>query len=211
MRLASFRARVAAAPAATPFRVGALHLYALRDMANVVPNDNSVFGVGQTPAAVAGVLKAAGAPTDHIALAIAKNAVDLDYDHDMDKDQRTFLYMPFEHSEDIKDQLQSLLHFTALGDPHLLEFARKHHDVIERFGADMAEDILEFQLLPTLVDRAVVLRISNLISRNLFQLSLDYLSQPDQRAAIRSLAEEQVLMLFTGASVLQGLGQLRLR
>lgn len=72
--------------------------------------------------------------TDHIALAIAKNAVDLDYDHDMDKDQRTFLYMPFEHSEDIKDQLQSLLHFTALGDAHLLEFARKHHDVIERFG-----------------------------------------------------------------------------
>jgi glyoxylase-like metal-dependent hydrolase (beta-lactamase superfamily II) len=58
------------APAATPFRVGALHLYALRDMANVVPNDNSVFGADQTPAAVAAVLKAAGAPTDHIALGV---------------------------------------------------------------------------------------------------------------------------------------------
>ena len=58
------------APAATPFRLGALHLYALSDMANVVPNDNSVFGADQTPAAVAGVLKAAGAPTDHIALGV---------------------------------------------------------------------------------------------------------------------------------------------
>jgi uncharacterized protein (DUF924 family) len=72
--------------------------------------------------------------TDHMALAIAKNAIELDYDHDMDKDQRTFLYMPFEHSEDMKDQLQSLLLFTALGDAEMLHYARKHHDVIERFG-----------------------------------------------------------------------------
>lgn len=72
--------------------------------------------------------------TDHLALAVAKNAVELDYDHDMTKDQRTFLYMPFQHSEDPKDQLQSLLLFTALGDDELLGYARKHHDVIERFG-----------------------------------------------------------------------------
>jgi uncharacterized protein (DUF924 family) len=72
--------------------------------------------------------------TDHLALAVAKNAVELDYDHDMTKDQRTFLYMPFQHSEDPKDQLQSLLLFTALGDDELLDYARKHHDVIERFG-----------------------------------------------------------------------------
>ncbi|MDQ8757127.1 DUF924 family protein [Sphingosinicella sp. LHD-64] len=72
--------------------------------------------------------------TDHMALAIAKNAVELDYDHGMDKGQRIFLYMPFEHSEDMKDQLQSLLLFTALGDEEMLLYARKHHDVIERFG-----------------------------------------------------------------------------
>lgn len=72
--------------------------------------------------------------TDHIALAIAKNAIELDYDHDMTKDQRGFLYMPFQHSEDPKDQLQSLLLFTALGDDEMLHYARKHHDVIERFG-----------------------------------------------------------------------------
>ena len=57
-------------PAATPFTVGAFKLYALRDMLNVVPNDNSVFGVGQTPQAVAKVLAAAGAPTDAITLGV---------------------------------------------------------------------------------------------------------------------------------------------
>ncbi|MGN6374632.1 MAG: MBL fold metallo-hydrolase [Sphingomonas sp.] len=60
----------AVAPAATPFALGAFKLYALRDMLNVVPNDNSVFGVGQTPQAVAEVLKTAGAPTDRITLGV---------------------------------------------------------------------------------------------------------------------------------------------
>jgi TetR/AcrR family transcriptional regulator, fatty acid biosynthesis regulator len=55
-----------------------------------------------------------------------------------------------------------------------------------------------------------VLQVSNLISRNLFQLSLDYIGQPERQAAICALAEEQIVMLFTGASVLQGLGQLKL-
>jgi TetR/AcrR family transcriptional regulator, fatty acid biosynthesis regulator len=82
--------------------------------------------------------------------------------------------------------------------------------IMDEFGADMAEDIRAFKLLPEMVEPAVVLQVSNLISRNLFQLSLDYIGQPERRAAICALAEEQVVMLFTGASVLQGLGQLKL-
>jgi len=42
--------------------------------------------------------------------------------------------MPFEHSESIADQRRSLALFTALGDPDQLGYARKHHDVIARFG-----------------------------------------------------------------------------
>jgi len=72
--------------------------------------------------------------TDHMALTIARAAIERGYDDGMSRDQRTFLYMPFEHSEDLKDQVQSLLLFTALGDDNLLEFARKHHAGIERFG-----------------------------------------------------------------------------
>jgi uncharacterized protein (DUF924 family) len=72
--------------------------------------------------------------TDHLALAIAKAAVERGYDDGMAPEQRGFLYMPFQHSEERKDQLQSLLLFTALGDPEQLRHARMHHDVIERFG-----------------------------------------------------------------------------
>ena len=72
--------------------------------------------------------------TDHLALAIAKGAIERGYDDGMEKVRRGFLYMPFQHSEDVKEQLQSLLLFTALGDPEQLEYARKHHEVIERFG-----------------------------------------------------------------------------
>jgi hypothetical protein len=81
---------------------------------------------------------------------------------------------------------------------------------MDSFGADMAEDIMAFKLLPEMVSPAVVLQVSNLISRNLFQLSLDYIGQPESRPSICALAEEQIVMLFAGASVLQGLGQLKL-
>jgi len=72
--------------------------------------------------------------TDHLALAIARGAVERAYDDGMAEAQRGFLYMPFQHSEDSKDQLRSLLLFSALGDAEMLHYARLHHEVIERFG-----------------------------------------------------------------------------
>ena len=72
--------------------------------------------------------------TDTLALAIARNAVERGYDEALSPQERGFLYMPFQHSEDPADQQRSLLLFTALGDPEQLRFARLHHDVIARFG-----------------------------------------------------------------------------
>ena len=72
--------------------------------------------------------------TDPLALAVAKGAVERGYDDGMAPARRGFLYMPFEHSEDLRDQRQSLLLFTASAMPSMLKYARKHHDVIERFG-----------------------------------------------------------------------------
>ncbi|HEX8261946.1 MAG TPA: DUF924 family protein [Allosphingosinicella sp.] len=72
--------------------------------------------------------------TDPLALAIAKGAVDRKLDDAMSPAERGFLYMPFQHSEDLGDQKRSVALFTALGDPYQLGYARKHHDVIERFG-----------------------------------------------------------------------------
>ena len=72
--------------------------------------------------------------TDHLALAIARIALDRKFDDELEQQERTLLYMPFQHSEVIADQRQSLLLFTALGDAYQLGYAKKHHDLIERFG-----------------------------------------------------------------------------
>jgi uncharacterized protein (DUF924 family) len=72
--------------------------------------------------------------TDPLALAIAKGAIARGHDDGMTPERRGFLYMPFEHSEDLRDQRQSLLLFTALGNAEQLKYARKHYEVIDRFG-----------------------------------------------------------------------------
>jgi uncharacterized protein (DUF924 family) len=72
--------------------------------------------------------------TDPLALAIARGAVERHLDERMSPAERGFLYMPFQHSENIADQRRSLTLFTKLGDPGQLDFAQKHHDVIARFG-----------------------------------------------------------------------------
>ncbi len=72
--------------------------------------------------------------TDHLAIRIARAAVDRGLDGELEPRERGFLYMPFQHSEDIGDQRRSVALFTALGDDEQLGFARKHYDVIERFG-----------------------------------------------------------------------------
>ena len=72
--------------------------------------------------------------TDPLALAIAKRAIDRGLDEQLDRQERGFLYMPFQHSEDMDDQNRSILLFTKLGDEVQLDYARKHRDVIARFG-----------------------------------------------------------------------------
>jgi len=72
--------------------------------------------------------------TDPLALAIARTAVDRKFDDELEPQERGFLYMPFQHSEVIADQRRSLLLFTALGDDYQLRYAKRHHDLIERFG-----------------------------------------------------------------------------
>ena len=72
--------------------------------------------------------------TDHLALAIAEAAVDMGFDDELERQERGFLYMPFQHSEDLADQDRGLLLFTATGDPEQTRFARQHRDVIARFG-----------------------------------------------------------------------------
>ena len=72
--------------------------------------------------------------TDHLALAIARDAVDRGFDEQLEPNERAFLYMPFQHSEDLADQNRGVLLFTELGDDEQLRYAKLHRDVIARFG-----------------------------------------------------------------------------
>lgn len=72
--------------------------------------------------------------TDGVARLHAAKALEPGFDARVDPALRFFFYMPFEHSEDMLDQVRSLELFNALGDAHSLEYAKAHHDVIARFG-----------------------------------------------------------------------------
>ena len=72
--------------------------------------------------------------TDHMALGIAKEAVARGFDKELAADERKFLYMPFEHSENMDDQNYAVLLFTEIGDAEQIKYAKKHRDMIERFG-----------------------------------------------------------------------------
>lgn len=72
--------------------------------------------------------------TDPVALALAKDAVASGFDRDTVKNERLFLYLPFEHSESLADQRRSVELFAELDDAELLRYAEAHKVIIERFG-----------------------------------------------------------------------------
>ena len=88
--------------------------------------------------------------------------------------------------------------------PVLRQALRK---VMADFAQDMADDIRQLQLLPML-DDATLHQVAAAVSREMFQLSMDYIEQPEQRNAIYAQAEALVTMLFAGATVLKGHGNL---
>jgi uncharacterized protein (DUF924 family) len=72
--------------------------------------------------------------TDSSALAIALAAIDAGFDQRVGTNERSFLYMPYQHSEDADDQRRSVALFAALGDPEAYEWALHHQAIIDRFG-----------------------------------------------------------------------------
>lgn len=72
--------------------------------------------------------------TDPQALALARLAVDKGIDRPLTKEQRLFVYLPFEHSENAADQETSVQLFSELGDAELTRFALRHQEIIARFG-----------------------------------------------------------------------------
>ena len=72
--------------------------------------------------------------TDPLAREIAARAIDRGLDRELAPDRRTFLYMPFMHSEDLADQDKAVALFETLGAPDQVKYAHMHRDIIARFG-----------------------------------------------------------------------------
>jgi len=71
---------------------------------------------------------------DKRALALAKQIVAQGWDRDLPLYSRMFVYLPFEHSENLADQEHAVQLMGALGNDNLNKYATAHRDIIARFG-----------------------------------------------------------------------------
>ncbi|CAH2401511.1 DUF924 family protein [Mesorhizobium ventifaucium] len=71
--------------------------------------------------------------TDPLARHFAEKAIAAGQDLALDEDLRVFLYLPYEHSEHLADQLKSVDLTTAKAQSYL-KYAVEHLEIIQRFG-----------------------------------------------------------------------------
>lgn len=71
---------------------------------------------------------------DARARSVARHALEKGYDRQLPPAARMFLYLPFEHSEDIADQNLSVELFEPLGNERWNDYAVRHRDIVQRFG-----------------------------------------------------------------------------
>lgn len=81
---------------------------------------------------------------DAFALQTALDGIDLGIDRQLRPIQRVFFYLPLEHAESLAHQEHALQLFTSLAQEvpaaqqgafaGFVDFARRHHDVVARFG-----------------------------------------------------------------------------
>ena len=72
--------------------------------------------------------------TDSLARAIAQGIVARGWHENWPDERRQFACLPFQHSEDMADQRESLRLFGQFADPQFRDFAQKHFDIVDRFG-----------------------------------------------------------------------------
>jgi uncharacterized protein (DUF924 family) len=71
---------------------------------------------------------------DSIARRLSRTAIDKGFDIAMKREERYFLYLPFEHSEDREDQTLALNLIMRLANEEWTRHAMAHKVVIDRFG-----------------------------------------------------------------------------
>ena len=71
---------------------------------------------------------------DSLALALAQTAVAVNADHELDINQRAFLYMPYMHSESLIIHEVAITLFSQPSMEANLQFELRHKEIIDRFG-----------------------------------------------------------------------------
>jgi uncharacterized protein (DUF924 family) len=71
---------------------------------------------------------------DARALWLAQEAIARGFEAGLTRDERMFLYLPFEHAEDAEAQARCVTLMATLDDPELVKWAEAHQRIIERFG-----------------------------------------------------------------------------
>ena len=71
---------------------------------------------------------------DAMALTLSQEAVSRGIDLELEPSERSFLYLPFMHSESLVIHNQAEMLYRQLGNSSNLEFELKHKKIIERFG-----------------------------------------------------------------------------
>jgi uncharacterized protein (DUF924 family) len=71
---------------------------------------------------------------DSIARRLSRTTIKQGFDIVMNRQERYFLYLPFEHSEDREDQALSVKLIKGLGNEEWIRYATEHEKTIEQFG-----------------------------------------------------------------------------
>jgi len=71
--------------------------------------------------------------SDSLALAATRGTIARGFDRLLSPVECSFVYLPFEHAEDIAAQRRSLALFHAL-DAEDMQYAKRHYEIIARFG-----------------------------------------------------------------------------
>lgn len=71
---------------------------------------------------------------DSLALVLAQTAIAKRFDEKLPEVQKSFIYLPFMHSESQLIHEQAVKLYTALGNENNLDFELQHKRIIDRFG-----------------------------------------------------------------------------
>jgi uncharacterized protein (DUF924 family) len=72
--------------------------------------------------------------TEALSRTVVRAAIAKNFDKELPTNQKSFMYMPFMHSEDLADQALGVEYFNQSGLESNFRYAKHHFGIVERFG-----------------------------------------------------------------------------